>query len=28
VADMDKRGFKGAQLLEAAKALIVKHGKA
>jgi len=27
VADMDKRGFKGAQLLEAAKALIVKHGK-
>ena len=27
VADMDKRGFKGAQLLEAAKALIAKHGK-
>jgi TRAP-type transport system periplasmic protein len=28
VADMDKRGFKGAALLEAAKALIVKHGRA
>ena len=27
VADMDKRGFKGAALLESAKALIVKHGK-
>ena len=27
VADMDKRGFKGAQLLSTAKALIVKHGK-
>ncbi len=27
VADMDKRGFKGAQLLEAAKGLIAKHGK-
>ncbi len=26
VADMDKRGFKGAQLLSSAKALIVKHG--
>jgi len=25
VADMDKRGFKGAQLLSTAKALIVKH---
>lgn len=25
VADMDKRGFKGAQLLSAAKALIAKH---
>ncbi len=25
VADMDKRGFKGAELLSAAKALIVKH---
>ena len=25
VADMDKRGFKGAELLTAAKALIVKH---
>lgn len=28
VADMDKRGFKGAQLLKAAKDLIAKHGKA
>ena len=28
VADMDKRGFKGAQLLSTAKALIAKHGKA
>ena len=27
VADMDKRGFKGAALLESAKALIAKHGK-
>ena len=27
VADMDKRGFKGAALLEAAKALIAKHGR-
>ena len=27
VADMDKRGFKGAQLLSAAKALIAKHGR-
>jgi len=27
VADMDKRGFKGAQLLKAAKDLIAKHGK-
>jgi TRAP-type C4-dicarboxylate transport system substrate-binding protein len=27
VADMDKRGFKGAQLLSSAKALIAKHGK-
>jgi len=27
VADMDKRGFKGAQLLESAKALITKHGR-
>ena len=27
VADMDKRGFKGAALLETAKALIAKHGK-
>lgn len=27
VADMDKRGFKGAQLLSTAKALIAKHGK-
>ncbi|GAB4039585.1 MAG: TRAP transporter substrate-binding protein [Rubrivivax sp.] len=26
VADMDKRGFKGAQLLSSAKALIKKHG--
>jgi TRAP-type C4-dicarboxylate transport system substrate-binding protein len=25
VADMDKRGFKGAQLLSSAKALIAKH---
>ena len=28
VADMDKRGFKGAALLKAAKDLIAKHGKA
>jgi TRAP-type transport system periplasmic protein len=28
VADMDKRGFKGAALLDSAKALIAKHGKA
>jgi len=28
VADMDKRGFKGKALLESAKALIAKHGKA
>jgi TRAP-type transport system periplasmic protein len=28
VADMDKRGFKGAALLESAKSLIAKHGKA
>ena len=27
VADMDKRGFKGAQLLSSAKALIAKHGR-
>jgi len=27
VADMDKRGFKGAELLSTAKALIAKHGK-
>jgi TRAP-type C4-dicarboxylate transport system substrate-binding protein len=27
VADMDKRGFKGAQLLQSAKDLIAKHGK-
>ena len=27
VADMDKRGFKGAALLESAKALIAKHGR-
>ncbi len=27
VSDMDKRGFKGAALLESAKALIAKHGK-
>jgi TRAP-type C4-dicarboxylate transport system substrate-binding protein len=27
VADMDKRGFKGAALLESARALIAKHGK-
>ncbi len=27
VADMDKRGFKGAQLLSTAKGLIAKHGK-
>ena len=26
IADMDKRGFKGKQLLDAAKALIAKHG--
>lgn len=28
VADMNKRGFDGAKLLETAKALIAKHGKA
>ena len=28
VADMDKRGFKGKALLDTAKALIAKHGKA
>jgi TRAP-type transport system periplasmic protein len=28
VADMDKRGFKGRALLDSAKALIAKHGKA
>ena len=28
VADMDKRGYKGAQLLQTAKDLIAKHGKA
>ena len=27
VADMDKRGFKGAALLDTAKSLIAKHGK-
>jgi len=27
VADMDKRGFKGRALLDAAKGLIAKHGK-
>jgi TRAP-type C4-dicarboxylate transport system substrate-binding protein len=27
VADMDKRGFKGAALLESAKSLIAKHGR-
>ena len=27
VADMDKRGFKGAALLESAKGLIAKHGR-
>ena len=27
VADMDKRGFKGKELLASAKALIAKHGK-
>ena len=27
VADMDKRGFKGKSLLDAARALIAKHGK-
>ncbi|WP_066265199.1 TRAP transporter substrate-binding protein [Hydrogenophaga palleronii] len=27
VQDMDKRGFKGQQLLDSAKALIAKHGK-
>jgi TRAP-type transport system periplasmic protein len=27
VSDMDKRGYKGAELLAAAKALIAKHGK-
>ena len=27
VADMDKRGFKGAQLLQTARELIAKHGK-
>jgi len=28
VADMDKRGFKGKALLETAKGLIAKFGKA
>ena len=28
VADMDKRGFKGAALLKTAKDLVAKHGKA
>jgi TRAP-type C4-dicarboxylate transport system substrate-binding protein len=28
VADMDKRGFKGKALIESARALIAKHGKA
>ena len=28
VADMDKRGFKGRALLDAARALIAKHGRA
>jgi TRAP-type C4-dicarboxylate transport system substrate-binding protein len=28
VADMDKRGYKGKALLESAKALIAKHGRA
>jgi TRAP-type C4-dicarboxylate transport system substrate-binding protein len=28
VADMDKRGFKGKALLDGARALIAKHGKA
>ena len=28
VADLDKRGFKGKALLDSARALIVKHGKA
>ena len=28
VADMDRRGFKGKVLLDTAKALIAKHGKA
>ncbi|MBL8331571.1 MAG: C4-dicarboxylate ABC transporter, partial [Rubrivivax sp.] len=27
VADMDKRGYKGAQLLQSAKDLIAKHGR-
>jgi TRAP-type C4-dicarboxylate transport system substrate-binding protein len=27
VADMDKRGFKGAELLSTAKALIARHGR-
>ena len=27
VADMDKRGFKGKQLLDTARSLIAKHGK-
>ena len=27
VADMDKRGFKGAALLKSAKDLVAKHGK-
>jgi TRAP-type C4-dicarboxylate transport system substrate-binding protein len=27
VADMDKRGFKGAQLLSTARSLVAKHGK-
>jgi hypothetical protein len=27
VADLDKRGFKGAALLASAKALIAKHGR-
>lgn len=27
VADMDKRGFKGKDLLATAKSLIAKHGK-
>jgi hypothetical protein len=28
VADMDKRGYKGAALLKSAKDLIAKYGKA